>query len=96
MKRVETSSCKVYLTSGLTITIDAVNDAFVMGNKVTLEELAEHINIEIAMKRIVQFTVIHQMLVDVDDESNDVELQTVTHNYNIPYDKISWVLVERV
>ena len=99
MSRIENTTLNLYLTSGLSIKVFEDNDVFVDGNKVNLNELLTHIRVSYELGKVVQFNVIIPNLVEDGKDENGLtikDVQMVTHEYNIPHDRLSWFMIERV
>lgn len=95
MDKIENSSVKLFLTSGITLTATD-KDTITMPNdygydyECDLDEFYEHLEMKLDNKMSVKFDM------SIDNELKDGEVQVITHSYNIPYDRISWVMREQV
>lgn len=93
---VEKSSFKIFLTSGITLTI---ND----GDKIDLQRDDLENNFE-GLIDWIEYCINHKVCIDfkVDlthiykNEKDKEKTQKIKHHYKIPYDKISWYMIEEV
>lgn len=93
---IKETSLKIFLTSGVTLTVkenETIQYAE-LEEKPSLHELGVKINDSIKNKENVVFNVIipHKYT----NEKGKEKTQEVKHYYNIPYDRISWFMLEEV
>lgn len=81
---VKESCCKIFLTSGITLTVSEKSD-IIIDNFVDIHLLMEHIKNCMEKKQIIEFKVVIKE-----------DLQVVRHKYAIPYDRISWYMIEEI
>lgn len=81
---------KIFLTSGITLTINREDKVEIDGKIKTLEELFQDIELNYATKRNLKFNVEMEM---IDDNKKK---KTIYHRYFVPYERISWYIIEEV
>lgn len=84
--KIEETTFKLFLTSGITLTIKN-SDEIVDGD---FDKLLKYINNQIEAKEKIEFQVILKNKYDED------KIQEVKHSYHIPYERISWYMIEEV
>lgn len=92
---IKNSSLKIFLSNGITLTVNA-NEKITfdgIGGR-TFEELEKYIAECIATNTIVNF------MAEIDhtykDEKNKEKHQNIIHKYFIPSEKITWFMIEEV
>lgn len=90
---VKKTTLKLFLTSGITLTVGEDEKITVNHEECDLSYLAEYIRECVLVKHMLEFTaVIDHTYVD----GEETKVQKVTHHYCIPVDKISWFMIEEV
>lgn len=88
---IKETTLKIFLTSGITLTVSEKEKIHINGkDDLTLHELIEVIKYAISNKMMLEF------MVEIDHKYDEKKKQKVKHYYNIPYDKISWFMIEEV
>lgn len=93
--KIENSSLKIFLTSGVTITVnDDEEIKNIDGAEMDLGNLATLINDALEDKEALEFCA--KIKHPYKNEEGKEEVQKVKHYYYIPYEKISWYIIEEV
>ncbi len=93
--KLEKTSLKIFLTSGVTLTVSEDEKVMDMDEKeMDLFALSELIEDALENKSTLEFVaVINHPYVDEEDKEQN---QEVKHYYNIPSERISWFMIEEV
>lgn len=94
---IENTTLKIFLTSGVTLTVSNREKIIIDKISATLDDLYDYIDTRLQEKHApIEF----QVEIDhtyMSEEKTPKKLhQEVKHYYNIPYDKVSWFLIEEV
>lgn len=92
--KVEKTSLKLFLTNGVTLTVNDDEEIKVGESKVDLDWLIDFIGNCIDEKETIVFNV--KINHKYKDDNNKEYSQEIKHYYNIPYEKISWYMLEEV
>lgn len=81
-------SLKLFLTSGVTLTVNGDEDIFIHDSEADVYELYEHVSQLMSedFNEPVEFTV----------HLEDKEDNKYVHHYNVPVNRISWFMIEEV
>ena len=95
---VKETSLKIFLTSGITLTVkesEELKDT--SGNNIDLCVLSNMIDDCLKHKETLNFIAIikHEYEVGCKGEES-IEEQYITHYYHVPYERISWYMIEEV
>lgn len=92
---IKKSTLKLFLTSGVTLTVgedEVVTDVF--GQQMDLFTLCDFIDNTIKDKVNLKF------MAEIDhnykDDDGEIKSQKIKHYYNIPFEKVSWFMIEEV
>lgn len=95
MDKIENSSVKLFLTSGITLTATDKETIMIPNDygyyyECDLDDFYEYLEFKLNSNLSVKFNM------NIENELKDGEVQVVNHSYNIPYDRISWIMREQV
>ena len=93
--KVEQSSFKIFLTSGITLTVksDELIQTIDGSEQLDLFSLNKLVEECIKNKKDIRFSI---KMINTYDTEDGKEEQNIYHYYHIPYDRISWFMIEEV